>query len=172
MAWVTRPRTRRPGHTRSCSRRGPLCGREPKPLRSPQHRQLGAQSSSRQSGRKLRCTQPPGGPNQCPVRAQCATPPVKILSAPELLHGARYRSRSLNNWPSVGKSCWAPVGRTRWPPTTQAAQPRSSGFRGTTRTCSRTRQGCPASTARLDGVFPYGLRSNLGAERVVACRAR
>jgi len=60
-ASAARPRARHPGHTRSCSRRGPLCGREPEPLRSPQHRQLGVRSSSRQSGRERRRTQRPGG---------------------------------------------------------------------------------------------------------------
>ena len=62
-------------------------------------------------------TTPWGRPNQRPVRAQCATPPVKILSGLELLPGARYRPRSVCNWPSVDRSCWLPVSRTRWPPT-------------------------------------------------------
>jgi len=60
------------------------------------------------------CSNPPRLPA---LDRLCKPWPAKILSAPELLHTARLGPRSVNNWPSVGRSCWPTVGRTRWPPT-------------------------------------------------------
>jgi len=106
----------------------------------------------RDTGRRGRCEDRA----QCPARAHSASLAGEVLSAPELIHSAR----------------WPPVGRTRWPPTDVAgfvhsvavSQP-TSHRRATpaqTRSAATFEKILQAATAVLNGGWPIGPQHQCG----------